>query len=500
MQRIRISGFLYFFRANINYWPFLYPEVIGCKKGSIFMSTKENLIIKFDFYSEQTVGKATKIIGLTKARYLIPIIDGLNLEANPRSAKTGAVTDAIQESIERDVENFPFKTKGILLASSQYERLERGRIRMMPQNAEIEGILDGGHNTLAIGLYILEKALALQGIKLVKGEKTWDQFKKYWEKYRHYVTEYLEEAKKNPEMKEIDFYVPIELLVPQDADDPVCVESFKNDLLEICAARNNNVQLQVAAKVYQWGYFNDLIELMERRNPGVNHKIEWKTNDGGKIRAQDIIALSWIPLNLITPVRDEHDRIVESVQPQNIYSGKGGCLKQFEKLMSSPQVTRENDGGYKRILHNKEVYSALEITAELPALYDYIYEMFPKLYNAAGGSYGRITAVKALTEKRKVKVTPFGGRPVETISPDGYIVPFVYGLQELMENRLVGDHHEICWKQNPMMFLHEHLEKIVKNYIGIFNLCDYDPQKIGKNAQSYLQNLSAFKMALAGIL
>lgn len=99
------------FRANINYWPFLYPEVIGCKKESIFMSTKENLIIKFDFYSEQTVGKSTKIIGLTKARYLIPIIDGLNLEANPRSAKTGAVTDAIQESIERDVENFPFKTK-----------------------------------------------------------------------------------------------------------------------------------------------------------------------------------------------------------------------------------------------------------------------------------------------------------------------------------------------------------------------------------------------------
>ena len=89
---------------------------------------------------------------------------------------------------------------------------------------------------------------------------------------------------------------------------------------------------------------------------------------------------------------------------------------------------------------------------------------------------------------------------METISPDGYIVPLVYGLQELMENRLVGDHHEICWKQNPMMFLHEHLEKIVKNYIGIFNLCDYDPQKIGKNAQSYLQNLSAFKMALAGIL
>lgn len=51
-----------------------------------------------------------------------------------------------------------------------------------------------------------------------------------------------------------------------------------------------------------------------------------------------------------------------------------------------------------------------------------------------------------------------------------------------------------------MPFLQQNLEKIVANYAGLFSMCDYDPQKLGKNAQSYTQALGAFKMALAGIL
>ena len=49
----------------------------------------QSLIVKFDFYSEQTVGEITKMVGLVKAKYLVPIIDFLDLEANPRSSKTG---------------------------------------------------------------------------------------------------------------------------------------------------------------------------------------------------------------------------------------------------------------------------------------------------------------------------------------------------------------------------------------------------------------------------
>ena len=460
----------------------------------------KSVIIKFDFSVEQTVGQITKVTGFMKAKYLIPVIDILDLKANLRSSKTGPVTTSIQESIESDCNLFPFKTKGILLASSQYERLERSRIKIMPDNFEIEGILDGGHNTLAIGLYILKQSMLYAGKPFPKGEKTWDRFKELWHENRSVIDIYLDELRKDSSIGNLSFYVPVELLVPRDAGDFACVEAFKNDLLEICEARNNNVELNISAKANQKGFFDGLKSLMEKRNPALCSRIEWKTNDGGDIKAQDLIALAWIPLALITQVKDETGKIIEPIAANKIYSAKGSCLKQFEKLMASPDVTIKTSADYKRELKNTEVNSAFQIAVELPELYDYIYENFPALYNSADGKYGRITAVKKLNETRKEKKTPFSGNDIDILSPEGYIMPLVYGMQALMVNKTVNGHNEIAWVQPPMTFLQNNLGKIVKYYSGIINICDYDPQKVGKNAQSYEQALAGFKMAIAGIL
>lgn len=43
-------------------------------------------------------------------------------------------------------------------------------------------------------------------------------------------------------------------------------------------------------------------------------------------------------------------------------------------------------------------------------------------------------------------------------------------------------------------------EQTVGEITKIVSICNYTPQKIGKNPQSYVQALSGFKMALAGIL
>ena len=69
-----------------------------------------------------------------------------------------------------------------------------------------------------------------------------------------------------------------------------------------------------------------------------------------------------------------------------------------------------------------------------------------------------------------------------------------------MVNKTANGHKEITWAQPPMAFLRSNLGKIVKYYSGIISICDYDPQKVGKNAQSYEQALAGFKMAVAGIL
>lgn len=465
------------------------------------MAEKSNgIIIKFEFCNEQTVGEVTKIVGLIGGRFIVPIIDNLNLEANPRSSKVGAVTDAIQESLANDPLLFPFKSKGILLASSRYERMERNRIRIMPDNLSIEGILDGGHNTLAIGLFILEKALEFKGMSVPKGVNTWNLFKQEWEKYHNTINDYLEVIRKNPEKSDLNFLIPAELLVPSDVNDFACVTKFKNDLFDICAARNNNAELPLSTKNNQKGFYDTLKYYMELQNPAIASRIEWKANEGGDIKAQDIVALSWIPLSLINPVKDQKGRVIDPVAASALYRSKGSCLKQFEKLMSSQDVTLESDENYKHELLNVEVGSALKIAAELPELYDYIFEVFPSFYNKAGGSYGRITAVKKLNEKRAVKKAPFSGKEVETLSPEGFIVPLVYGLQALLERKVIEGRQQIVWSQSPMPFLMKHLPKIIEDYSGILSLCDYDPQKVGKAQQSYTQILTGYKMALAGIL
>jgi len=471
------------------------------KKGSKPMSDISTIVIKFENMSQQVVGNNKKIVGLIKAKYMVPVIDGMSLEANPRSSATGAVTKAIEASIVEEPELFPFKTKGILLASSKYSLDDKNRVHITIDDRQIEGILDGGHNTLAIGLYILRMAMTYKGLKFAKGSKTWDKFKEMWNANREAVGEYLEASNQDDSITALDFFVPVELLVPANPDDKMCVDSFKNDLLEICAARNNNVQLQVSDKDNQRGYYDSLKAMMEQYDSSLCRRIEWKSNDGGEISINDIIALAWIPLTLISPIKDSEGKLIEPVSANKLYSGKGACLKQFERIMSSPDVTMSTSTDYKVELKNSEVISALRIAVEIPALFDYIYERFPEAYNAAGGSYGSIKAVKGVNKsKTNTYETPFTQKLISTASPEGFIMPLVYGLQALMERKEVNGSSVIEWKQQPLKILVDSFDKIVASYWGIIPICDYDPQKVGKAAQSYLNALSAFKMAVAGIL
>ncbi len=166
-------------------------------------------------------------------------------------------------------------------------------------------------------------------------------------------------------------------------------------------------------------------------------------------------------------------------------------------------VTMDQKEDYRAEIKNEKVISALEIAVQLPELYDYIHEKFPEYYNSTGGSYGRITDVKKMNEKRKSLRTPYTDRKNSTMSPNEFITPLVYGLQAILERVPESDGTaRIQWKNNlnPMTFLSDNLEKIVSRYKELFPLCDYDPQKVGKAAESYSKALDLFKMAYAGLL
>lgn len=448
----------------------------------------DRILVRFDQgqVAEQVEGPVRRIVGFVKARNMLTLFDAADLEANPRSAKAGPVTDAIIESIVETPETFPFKTKGVLVGASNYEKLERNRYELKFENLRIEGILDGGHNMLAIGTQILRLATGNMKLRLAR----WPDFKAAWEKNRDLVTALRESTSEDVGDGPLDFLVPLEVLVPSDLEDPSIMNEFTSSLLDICAARNNNVELKLETKANQKGFYEEFQRFLP---PAIADRVEWKTNDGGDIKVRDLIALAWIPLSLVDLPEDEDGRQIEAPVPQNIYRNKGECVKLFDRLMSSPAVSKQTGGEYRHELHNTQVGSALEIAAQLPKLYDRIYRMFPEAYNDGTGRFGGLTVVKQAKDMRSKPTTHFTDEPVNYSYPDGLIMPLVYGLKNLIGRSPDG---RLRWSIDPEDFLDEYLQSIVKKYRVIMDAFRADPQKIGKNEGSYDLVLDAFETEL----
>ncbi|WEF32819.1 hypothetical protein [Pseudoduganella chitinolytica] len=442
------------------------------------------VIVRFETVAEQTAGPVRRIIGFTRARELFSLIDSADLEANPRSAKAGPVTESILESITETPDTFVFKTKGILVGASSYEKLQRNRYRLTFENTKIEGILDGGHNTLALGTHILVHALGDNAIK--RKVRTWADFKEFWEEHRDEVEDLRARKASDDDYDSsaLDFLIPLEVLVPSNLEDDESTDAFNSSLLSICSARNNNVQLTLETKAGKKGFYEVLRSALPME---IEERVEWKSNDGGDVKVRDLIALSWIPLSKLD--LDDMPKIL----PQNIYRNKGECAKLFDDFMSRDDVSRATDGEYTRKVHNKQVMSALKLAGMLPTLYDKIYKDFPEAYKANGGKFGNINVVKVAANMRTQPTTYFTERNVDYSYPDGLIMPLVYGLKALIQ---VEDNGTVAWATEPMKFLDEHLAVIVRKYRPVLDAFRFDPQKVGKNEGSYDLIYDAFETQL----
>ena len=440
--------------------------------------SKTQLTLKFEQFDRQTVGSITRLVGFVKGKSFIEIIDGTNdLASNPRSSKVGRVTADIQASIASTPDILPFKTKGVLLASMEHRELDRKRFSLALSSEEIDGILDGGHNTLAIGLHILECANV--DPQQVRAIKLWSDLKDVWIENRDEI-----EGIKNT----LQFLVPVEVLVPSDSDE-ITISSFRSSIFEICDARNNNVQLTEATKANQLGLYD---HLRNSADTALAAQIEWKTNDGGRIKVDDYIALAWIPLLALGLEGPK-------VSPTQIYASKGQCVKAFSAFMEQETVTSAPTNGAKRELINPLVHSAFEVSKDLPRLYDKIYEKLPESYNAADGSFGRIRGVKKFQGIEKFRenkesylrakpTTHFYEREVIYKYPDGFMLPLVYGLRSLM----IVEDGKLAWRTDPDVFIDKNLDKIVRSFKLSIKMADWDPQKVGKSAESYELAITMF--------
>ena len=471
---------------------------------------KSEVIVRFSDFAEQPSEKHVvvpikRIVGYVEGQHILPLLDRLDLDANPRSARVGSVTEEILATLRDAPEFFHLRSKGILIGTSEYKALDRGRFGLAFNDPQVEGILDGGHNALALGLHFLREHLSERDFNRIK---YWDEMKSSWQNHRKAIESCKAKYK---------FFVPVELLVPADPQD-YDEGSFLMPLLDICAARNNNAALTQEAKSEKRGFYDEMRVQMPE---AFARRVEWRPNtweddaEDRPIKVRDLVAQSWIPLNLLNTSGGLPLDI--SVTPQNIYRNKGECSQKFETLMLHPAVTRREDEG-RHVLIHEGVKSALRIVADLPKLFDDLYRLFPEAYNNRESDerrrFGSNGVVQIYDPKKRAElksqgkdassyiaiqpVTPFFREAISYRYPDGLIAPLLYGLQGIMEVKK----GKVGWAvKDPRDFVANNLTRVAKAYRLVLDLGkagdgSWDPQKIAKNPTAHEFAVKEFRSAL----
>jgi len=429
----------------------------------------KTLILKLEHNNQAQASvqglKISKIVSSISPANFIKLMRDADNKVNPRTATIGKITKSIYETLETSSSLFWFKTKGLLLATESCEILDRNRIKISLDSPDFEGIMDGGHNALAIGAFLLDK---LCNHKV----KSWEDCKKYWDvNYDDIVQKFDERS------AEFDFSIPVEIIFP-NGEDGSDVEFYDN-ISEICAARNNNVQLKETAKGNKVGFYDYLKEVLT-----FEFDVVWKTGESGNIHSEDVISLSVLPLMFL---RDKGllPSDVKSISKVSVYSQKGKCIEFFNDVLAHEDVSKEEKGTYK--IHDERLMSALSLTKDILYFFDRLYVEFPNLYHkAAPGRFGRISIVKMKKSK-----APFGtiAKASDYQYPFGYFYPLVTGLTSLMRYDEVNDRIE--WRINPRNLDLNRLD--LSQYVELIKMVNFDPQKVGKGTAFYNQAEAIFE-------
>jgi len=424
---------------------------------------------------------------------------------NPRLAHTGRITNEIAKTLHEARDQFPVRNKGILLGASEFSRDGKRLWRLRINSGGHEGLADGGHTLLTVGIHLLTQAIAdrrarenpeeseeermARAEKAAKKVKNWPTFARLWQGHREELGR-LAEAAKGASSVENPFaaQMPVEMLLPETPGDKRSVATFQNSLSGVARSRNVNAQVRAPALMNQEG----LYEPMKQRLPEfIRDNVEWATGDGNPLKVDEVTAIAFIAFNRL----HEAGLTKVSTKPSDIYNSKATVLRRYGDLIRASSKPSSRSP-YPR-LESAAVESALDLLPDLLGLHDLLVEGLPEAYNAAGGRFG--TLLNREKEKRESQAKK-GRQPAKYTegmliahdTPRGFIMPILNGFAELMDIR---DGRVVWGVRRPDAFLERHFvdiartfkDKVVKSQPG------QDPSKIGKNGISYDQMRLRFK-------
>ena len=420
--------------------------------------------------------KIQRISSSISPYHFIRLVSVTDNKINPRAAKENGITSDIRETLEISPNLYWLMSKGILIATENCKILDRGRISITT-DGEREGIMDGGHNALAIAQYIILKLFPE-----IKIFKSWADCKKIWSDNEKEIIERFNNAGGNDAFK---FSIPIEIIFPGIENG--AIDEYYETISQICTARNTNVQLKQATQDNQIGIYEVLKE-----NLSITDKIIWKSGQTGKIKVEDIVSMAVLPLIFLQEQGRLPNKSIKTLNVISIYSQKSKCIDFYGEVLKHKDISKKVEDKY--ILQDSLVRSALQMVNDIVKAHDRMYLVFPEIYNGNAGKFGRISAVEQKNSK-SVNV-PFLTIPQKTDYKYSvaYFLPLFCGIRNLMY--IDETTKTLKWKKNPADDSFDFRKLNCAKYIEMVKFLDYNPVKVGKASMMYLEGLDVFNAIL----
>ena len=393
-----------------------------------------------------------------------------NNKINPRSAKENGITQDIRATLDNTPEAFWLMSKGIVVATQECRMSDRNRVGItFNQDEDKEGIMDGGHNALAIAQYLLLKLFPENNLI-----KDWESIKAFWRENLDEITERFNKAGGNDVFK---FSIPIEIIFPAENEEG-SYEAYLNFISMICEGRNTNVQLRDSTKDNQVGIYDGFKDLIDCKD-----NVVWKTGIPGKIKVEDVVSIA----SLLLISLQERKLLPESLStlnPISIYSSKSRCVDFFGEVIRHQNISEKR--GDKYVITDTKVLSAMSMVNDLLKFYDKMYLKFPAIYQRNPGKFGKIKAV----DNEKTSKSPFGyfDEVIDYRYPAAFFIPLFCGVRELIMYNESTD--TISWVINPASINFDELD--CDKYIEMIKFLQFNPQNVGKAAMMYREGMDTF--------
>lgn len=422
--------------------------------------------------------KIQRISSSISPYHFIRLVSVSDNKINPRAARENGITCDIRETLDLSPNLFWLMSKGILIATENCKLLDRGRVSLTT-DGDREGIMDGGHNALAISQFLITKLFPE-----VKIFKTWVDCKDFWNKNEKEIIKRFNDQGGNDAFK---FSIPVEIIFPGNEDG--ALDEYYETISQICTARNTNVQLKQATQDNQVGIYEVLKEHLS-----CSDKVVWKSGQSGDIKVEDIVSMAVIPLIFLQEQgRLPNDKTIKTLNAVSVYSQKSKCIDFYGDVLKHPQISTKKEDKY--ILHNSLVRSALEMIDDIVKAFDNMYLTFPNIHNSNAGKFGNIGAV----DQKKTKCVPV---PFLTTKQKtdykysaGYFLPLFCGIRKLMY--IDEATNTLKWKINPADISFDFRNLKCAKYIEMVKFLSYDPLKVGKASMMYLEGLDIFEAYLS---